>query len=146
MKIESVAQRDSLVLESLLDLWQASVRATHTFLSEDAILAIKPMVIEGLAAVEKLVIAADENGSTVAFMGVDGDKIEMLFVAPDMRGHGFGKTLAEYGKNTLGCRFVDVNEQNPQAIGFYEKMGFSVKSRSELDGQGNPYPILHMEL
>lgn len=146
MQIESVNQRDISVLESLLELWEASVRATHTFLSEAAILEIKPQVLEGLAAVEKLVTAADENGETAAFMGVDGDKIEMLFVAPAAIGRGYGKTLVEYGKNALGCRFVDVNEQNPRAAGFYEKMGFSVRSRSELDGQGNPYPILHMEL
>lgn len=146
MKITSVTARDSAELEPLLELWEASVRATHTFLSEEAILEIKPKVIEALAAVEKLVTAAGEEGVTVAFMGADGDKIEMLFVAPGERGRGYGKMLVEYGKNTLGCRFVDVNEQNPQATGFYEKMGFRVKSRSELDGQGNPYPILHMEL
>ena len=38
-----------------------------------------------------------------------------------------------------------VNEQNPQARGFYEHMGFAVRERSELDEQGNPYPILFME-
>lgn len=146
MTIKSVTQRDRFVLESLLELWEASVRATHTFLSEEAILAIKPMVIEALAAVEKLVTATGENGAAVAFMGTEGDKIEMLFVAPEARGRGYGKMLVEYGKKILGCRFVDVNEQNPQAAGFYEKMGFRVMSRSELDGQGNPYPILHMEL
>lgn len=146
MKIERVTQRDSSVLEALLELWEASVRATHTFLSEEAILAIKPLVLEGLAAVETLVTAAGESGETVAFMGTDGAKIEMLFVAPGARGRGYGKTLVEYGRNALGCRFVDVNEQNPRAAGFYEKMGFRVSSRSELDGQGNPYPILHLEL
>ena len=41
---------------------------------------------------------------------------------------------------------VDVNEQNEQAIGFYQHYGFKTISRSELDGTGKPYPILHMEL
>lgn len=39
-----------------------------------------------------------------------------------------------------------VNEQNPVAKGFYEHMGFEVVSRSPLDDQGNPYPILNMVL
>ena len=39
-----------------------------------------------------------------------------------------------------------VNEQNPQARGFYEHMGFTVRERSETDDQGNPYPILRMVL
>lgn len=41
---------------------------------------------------------------------------------------------------------VDVNEQNNHALGFYEHIGFKVVGRSPLDGQGEPYPILHMAL
>lgn len=39
---------------------------------------------------------------------------------------------------------TDVNEQNLLALGFYEKMGFKRTARSSLDGQGRPYPIIHM--
>lgn len=39
---------------------------------------------------------------------------------------------------------VDVNEQNPQAIGFYEHHGFRTVSRTTHDPSGKPYPILHM--
>ena len=38
-----------------------------------------------------------------------------------------------------------VNEQNPLARGFYEHMGFEVYKRTELDEQGNPYPLLYMK-
>ena len=41
---------------------------------------------------------------------------------------------------------LDVNEQNPQAVGFYFKQGFEVIGRSEVDGMGQPYPLLHMRL
>lgn len=40
---------------------------------------------------------------------------------------------------------MDVNEQNPQAIGFYQYMGFIVVKRSETDMEGKPYPILTMK-
>jgi putative acetyltransferase len=79
-------------------------------------------------------------------MGVERDKIEMLFVAPQARGTGIGRQLISYAVNELNARYVDVNEQNPQAVGFYEKMGFEIFGRSELDAQGNPYPLLHMRL
>ena len=39
-----------------------------------------------------------------------------------------------------------VNEQNPQAKGFYEHMGFHVYKRTGLDEQRNPYPLLYMSL
>lgn len=39
-----------------------------------------------------------------------------------------------------------MNEQNPQASGFYRHYGFVITGRSPLDGQGNPFPLLHMKL
>ena len=38
-----------------------------------------------------------------------------------------------------------MNEQNPQAEGFYRHLGFRTFERTETDGQGNPFPILKME-
>lgn len=43
-------------------------------------------------------------------------------------------------------RYVDVNEQNPNALTFYKKMGFQVFERTETDELGNPFPILKMKL
>jgi putative acetyltransferase len=37
-----------------------------------------------------------------------------------------------------------VNEQNPAAVGFYEALGFTVRGRSPVDGEGRPFPLLHM--
>ena len=39
-----------------------------------------------------------------------------------------------------------VNEQNPQAIGFYLRMGFEMVGRSAVDSLGKPYPLLHMRV
>lgn len=68
----------------------------------------------------------------------------MLFVAPDAMGRGLGKQLLQHAIATCNVRTVDVNEQNPKAAAFYKHMGFVVTDRSELDGQGNPFPLLHM--
>ena len=70
----------------------------------------------------------------------------MLFLAPEERGKGLGRKLVQYGMERFDIREVTVNEQNPQARGFYEHMGFCVCQRSELDEQGRPYPILKMRL
>lgn len=47
---------------------------------------------------------------------------------------------------TLDVTEVDVNEQNPNATAFYLKHGFEMISRSKTDSEGNPYPILHLQL
>ena len=89
---------------------------------------------------------ANEFGGFTAFAGVAGDMLEMLFVAPGMRGKGFGRQLVNHITRHCGVRRVDVNEQNPQAAGFYERMGFRTAGRDATDPSGRPYPILHMEL
>ena len=52
----------------------------------------------------------------------------------------------EYGMERYGIRKVTVNEQNPQAVGFYEHMGFETYKRTERDEEGAPYPLLYMKL
>ena len=49
--------------------------------------------------------------------------------------------LARDGIEVIG---VDVNEQNPEAVAFYRRLGFEVEGRSALDSAGRPFPLLHM--
>lgn len=125
---------------------EASVRATHHFLSEEDILYFKSLILNGHLKAVHLTCVKDEAGRILGFMGVHEDSLEMLFLHPDARGKGIGKHLILHGINDLKVKKVDVNEQNPQAVGFYKQLGFEVVSRSELDGLGKPYPILHMQL
>lgn len=129
----------------LVSVWEASVRATHDFLKEEDILFYKPLILnEYLKAVDLFCIK--DNDTITGFMGLSESSIEMLFIHPAFRGSGIGKILLQFAINELKANKVDVNEQNDQALGFYLKMGFKVVNRSELDGMGKPYPILHMEL
>ena len=133
-------------MEEILDTWESSVRATHDFLSEEDIISIKPYVKEGAKHVGKFLCVRDEENTIKAFMGIEDFKIEMLFVSDECRRKGIGKSLVEYAVKTLNVNYVDVNEQNPQALGYYEHVGVEVFKKSEFDEQGNPFPILHMKL
>ncbi|MFZ7173074.1 GNAT family N-acetyltransferase [Avibacterium avium] len=144
MNIITVTDRATLPLDHLLNLWQASVEATHHFLSKEEIAAIRPYVPEAFKGVEHLLLA-EKDSEIVGFMGINGIKLEMLFIAPEQRGKGIGKTLLLHGIAELGVNSLTVNEQNPQAVGFYQHMGFQTVERHELDEQGNPYPILVMD-
>lgn len=77
-------------------------------------------------------------------MGIENRTLEMLFLSPEERGRRLGKRLLQYGIENYGIERLTVNEQNPQARGFYEHMGFQVYRRTDHDEQGNPYPILYM--
>ena len=146
MKIIEVTDRTPDIIGQLLGVWEASVRATHLFLSDGEISRIKAYVPQALAGVAHLIAAENENGAPAAFMGIADGSLEMLFIAPEERGKGLGKRLIRYGIERCGVERLAVNEQNPQAKGFYERMGFQVYKRTERDEQGNPYPLLYMRL
>ncbi|MDW3649314.1 MAG: GNAT family N-acetyltransferase [Bacteroidia bacterium] len=130
----------------VVELWEASVRATHHFLKEEDIRYFKPLILNHYLDAVDLSCIRNDSGRILGFQGVAEGNLEMLFIHPDQRGKGIGKALLEHAVKKLGITKVDVNEQNEQALGFYLHYGFEVISRSDLDSSGKPYPILHMEL
>ena len=143
MEIKRVFERDEQLISSLVTVWESSIRATHDFFSETNIREIKKYVFQAIEEIPILVVAVD-NKETLAFMGIAEDKLEMLFITAQRRGQGIGRNLLEIGINDYEITEVCVNEQNPQALAFYEYMGFTIYRRSELDEQGNPFPILFL--
>ena len=132
--------------EELTRVWEASVRATHRFLPDSYIELLRNLVLTRYLDAVMLICTKDPQQRITGFAGVAAGKIEMLFIDPDHRGQGLGKQLLRYAIERLNADELDVNEQNPQALGFYEKQGFEVIGRSEVDGMGQPYPLLHMRL
>ena len=140
-----VAERSAAdILAELLNIWESSVRATHSFLTEREIEDIKRYVPQALLEARHLLVAED-GGVPAAFAGINGHKLEMLFVAAEKRGRGIGKKLLQYAVDVYGVTELTVNEQNAQAVGFYGHMGFRAYKRSETDEQGDRYPILYMK-
>ncbi|MFD1261565.1 acetyltransferase [Entomomonas asaccharolytica] len=133
-------------LITLLEIWEASVRATHHFLTEQAIQELKPQVLNDYLPMVTLFCSRTDNQKITGFAGIHDNKLEMLFIDPSYRGLGLGKALLKHAIEHFQVKQLEVNEQNPQAIAFYQKQGFEVVGRSPLDGQGNPYPLLHMRI
>ena len=137
--------RTPCLSDQLVQVWEASVRETHLFLSDKEIRIIRNYVPQALREVSRLIVLEDEEKHPVGFMGLEDQKLEMLFLSPEKRRRGFGKKLLVYGMENYSVNELAVNEQNPLAIGFYEHLGFQVYKRSRHDEQGNPYPILYMK-
>lgn len=128
----------------ILQVWEASVRATHSFLTEADIQYYKEYIPAGLAQLQ-LSCIRNSAGKMIAIMGVDKQFIEMLFVHPEERGKGLGTQLIRYAIQKYKANKVDVNTQNEQALGFYRKMGFAVIG-SETFNEEHFYPVFHMQL
>lgn len=146
MNIHPVNERTDALIAVLTDVWEASVRATHTFLTEVDIAALRQYVPDALRAVEHLTVLLDDNVQPAGFCGVDGRRLEMLFLHPDMIGKGAGRLLVQHTFDEYQVNEVCVNEQNPTAAAFYRRMGFVVLDhRTELDEQGRPFPLLYLK-
>lgn len=132
-------------LNELVEVWEASVRDSHSFLTNKDIRSFKPLVKTAIQEIETLIIV-EEEGRAAGFIGIADQKVEMLFLSPKVFGKGLGRQLMQKAIDDYQAIYVDVNEQNPKAVGFYQHMGFQVFARMEADGQGNPFPILNMKL
>ena len=131
----------------LLAIWERSVQQTHHFLTPADIAQLKgPVLKEYFPLMENIIGLVGADRRIRGFIGTVGTRIEMLFVDPEYFRQGAGKQLIEYAIAHYGVDSVDVNEQNEDALAFYVCMGFKVVGRSALDGQGNPFPLLHMQL
>lgn len=130
--------------ERAIEIWRHAIDATHHFLTPEDRQAIDAMVCDFLPKVP-LWLAVDANDYPLAFMSIDNGHMEALFVDSEYLGMGIGAMLVRHGLALHPSMTTDVNEQNVQASGFYEKMGFQRTGRSALDGQGRPYPLIHLK-
>ncbi|HAA07967.1 MAG TPA: GNAT family N-acetyltransferase [Acinetobacter schindleri] len=129
----------------LLELWEQSVRASHHFLNDEQILQIRQQIMEFGYFDQVQLFHVEHQQQVLGFMGIAGHKLEMLFISSDAFRQGIGSQLLQYALE-LGVTEVEVNKQNPDATAFYLKHGFEIIRRSETDSEGNPYPILHLQL
>jgi putative acetyltransferase len=131
--------------DALLGIWLRSVRASHRFLTEADIQGLLPAVSGYLAAAgPNLWTLCSDESQPIGFMGMAGDEVEALFLAPEQAGRGGGRMLLEHARTLARPLRVDVNEQNAEAVQFYLANGFVVTGRSPVDSGGRPFPLLHM--
>lgn len=129
--------------EKLVAIWRRSVDATHDFLSKEYRVELETLVSSFLPEAP-LWVAVTEKDEPIAFMLLTGEHMDALFVDPMVRDCGVGKLLIEHALTLAPKLTTNVNEQNEQAVGFYQKMGFKVTGRSETDDLGKPYPLLNL--
>ena len=129
----------------ILEIWRGAVDATHFFLSVEDRIAIGQEVCAFLPQAP-LTLAVDQDDRPLGFMLIDNGHMEALFIDPTAFGHGIGAALVRHGLVLYPGMTTDVNEQNERAVGFYNRMGFIQTGRSSLDGQGRPYPLIHLSL
>lgn len=127
----------------VVEIWAAAVDATHDFLTPEDRAAIGKEV-EDFLPYAQMTLAVDDRDRAIGFMLIDNGHMEALFIDPEHRGAGVGAIMIDYALAVHPSLSTDVNEQNAQAVGFYQHMGFERTGWSATDGQGRPYPLIHL--
>jgi putative acetyltransferase len=141
-KIREVVPADR---DALVDIWRRAVHATHAFLAPaDIDQLVEPARAYLTADDTRLWVLADEADRPVGFMGLEGNEVASLFLAPEVHRRGGGRRLIAHAAALLGELTVAVNEQNVGGVRFYEACGFVTERRSHVDDAGRPYPLLFM--
>lgn len=129
----------------IIQIWKRSVEATHDFLTAPDRHEIEKEVVSFFSATP-VWVATNQADQPLGFMFLHDGHLEALFVDAAARGLGVGKRLISHALALHPDLSVDVNEQNQQAVGFYQHMGFQISGRSGRDNQGRPYPLLHLTI
>ena len=137
--------RNETLINKLTIIWQKSVEATHLFLSPQDIKDILPQVVIGLKQIPILLVSFTNDDEPIGFAGIADDKLEMLFLSPDYFQQGIGYKMISTAIQDYQIKYVDVNKQNPKALKFYLRQGFTIFKRSPLDSDNRPFPILHLK-
>jgi len=98
--------------------------------------------------------AADIDGKPVAFYTLLDKKgiawLDNLFVMPEYIGKGIGRMLFQHGVELARLRGFQIFqlEADPNAAGFYKRMGmYEIGERKyELDGQPRILPLMEMRI
>lgn len=74
-----------------------------------------------------------EDKQTIqAFVGIENDYIEGIFVSNEFQSQGIGKLLLDFVKSKKVNLYLNVYQKNIRAVNFYQREGFKIQ-RENLD-------------
>ncbi|MCL2791488.1 MAG: GNAT family N-acetyltransferase [Spirochaetaceae bacterium] len=130
---------------NLSKIWEKAAKDTSDFLKVENVEFYRKYKMPYYFDQISFFAYIDQKGKMKGFLGVSKEKIEMLFVDDKSRRKGIGKKLMDFAINNLKICKVDVNEQNKNAVLFFNSLGFKVIGSSETDKEGKIYPVLCLE-
>ena len=127
-----------------LEIWRSAVDATHRFLTPEDRAKIDEIVAEQYLPNAELWLAVDDEDRPMGFMAMSSGSIDALFVDAAVHGQGYGTLLVDHALSLEAHLAVGANEQASNAVAFYQRRGFRIVGRSPTDGEGRPYPLVHL--
>ena len=132
MTIRWMAPED---LDRVAWIWLEGNLSGHPFIPASYWKENAPAVREQLAAAA--VLDCQREGEIAGFVGLDGESIAGLFVAPDQQNRGVGTALLRHCQQRYPRLRLTVYEENEGARRLYERLGFRQTASRETPHPGH---------
>lgn len=86
----------------------------------------KAEIVKDMMLQAEVCLYEDEQ-NIQGFIGVQGEYIAGIFVAPEMQSHGIGTRLLQYIKERKPALVLKVYQKNSRALSFYQREGFAIQ-------------------
>ena len=123
-------------LDTVMDLWLAGNEQAHPFVPEGYWRRAAERVRRELPRAEVLVHVDARTHAVDGFIGLSEDYVAGLFVRADARSQGIGHALLGEAKRRHGELCLHAYRDNPRAVAFYTREGFTVRSESVDEATG----------
>ena len=112
--------------EPVMKLWLSGNMEAHSFVPEKYWQSHFKEVQEALQQADVWVY--DIDGNVHGFIGLINEYIAGIFVDKNYRSIGIGTQLVNFVKEKYDTLSLNVYQENPRAVAFYQSEGFSVLS------------------
>ena len=113
-------------INRVADLWLNTNLKAHDFILAQYWNGNYDAVKEMLPQAEVYVYENDNDNKIQAFVGLNDEYIEGIFVADGMQSQGIGKLLLDFVKEKREKLRLNVYRKNRRAINFYQREGFEI--------------------
>lgn len=112
--------------EQVMKIWLSGNMEAHSFVPEKYWQSHFKEVQEALQQADVWVY--DIDGNVHGFIGLINEYIAGIFVDKNYRSKGIGTQLVNFVKEKYDTLSLNVYQENPRAVAFYQSEGFSVLS------------------
>ena len=112
-------------MDRVVSIWLEANLQAHSFIPAEYWKNNLEYVREALPLAE--VHVYEDAQGVQGFIGLNGDHIEGLFVAAEMRSHGIGRQLMDHAKRERDTLTLEAYRKNVGAVRFYQREGFTIQ-------------------
>ncbi len=144
-----IVERSDTEIDQLMIIWKSAVEAVNQRCGKPLYQVDEAHTVTLLQTITALMGAYDkESRRLLGFIAIEEDSIERFAVLPSDQRQGIGSALLTAAQEHYQAEYLDLYQENREAIQFFEKRGFTPFDETipePGDLLAEPYAIAHLK-